>query len=262
VLARPGPEEPWRGLNLIVERRWIRGQDLTNEFGLVWACRRDGKVLWQFHNVCYPWDARLLPSGGVLVAETEARRVTERDVRGAVVWEYATKHLPVSCERLPNGNTFIATDQLLLEVTRGGKVVLSIPWKLQALSNARKLTNGNVLCAYLFGLLELDPAGREVRKIPVDLGGGGSVEPLANGNYLVAMRLANRVAEVDAAGNAVWSCAAAMPFSATRLPNGNVLVVTNKSIPGGGYKVLELDRSGKEVWSQRTPALPFQIRRY
>jgi hypothetical protein len=53
---------------------------------------------------------------------------------------------PVGCQRLPNGNTFIATYTTLLELDRGGKEVYSIPSKDGSIYCARKLPDGSILC--------------------------------------------------------------------------------------------------------------------
>src|SRR5205823_5162189 len=109
-----------------------------------------------------PVDAQPLPGGRVLVAEHGRSRVTERDPKGEVLWEQRTDSQPVSCQRLANGNTFIATYNELLEVTRDHKVVFSRK-RLAGVFNARKLPNGHVVFVQSNNqVVELDEAGREL----------------------------------------------------------------------------------------------------
>ena len=71
-------------------------------------------------------DAHTLPNGRVLVAENSANRVTERDSKGDIKWEFRTPTNPIACQRLPNGNTFIASYNTLMEVTPAKAVVYQI----------------------------------------------------------------------------------------------------------------------------------------
>jgi hypothetical protein len=262
-LSRVGREEPARGLLLLGEarnsQRLGRGRFLD---GRVWACERDGKPLWEFE-ANHPWDAHLLPGGRVLLAESEGRRVTERDHRGKVLWEYRTQHRPHSCQRLPNGNTFIATATEFIEVNRAGRVLSSIRLRELSVNNARKLPNGHVVCGTDFGILVVDAAGKEIQRITLPaIYGQKTVEPLPNGNYLVAEYNAHVVVEVDAAGKGVWQCAVRFPTSARRLPNGNVLVSTDDGERVGGFAVVEFDRQCNEVWKLNAHGPALCARRY
>src|SRR5208282_1718828 len=81
----------------------------------------DGKERWALTGLEGPVDAQVLANGHILVAESN--RVTERDVRGTVLWKLEGI-TPVSVQRLPNGNTFIPCNDVLVEVDRRGKDVL------------------------------------------------------------------------------------------------------------------------------------------
>jgi hypothetical protein len=70
---------------------------------------------------------------------------------------------------------------------------------------------------------------------------------------------AERVVEVDAAGQVLWQWAVRRPKSATRLPNGHVLVTTPV---GPRDMVVELDRAGVEVWAVCAEGPLAQARRY
>src|SRR5262249_32279912 len=99
--------------------------DVEGQFrvGRIWECGPDGKARWQINQVKNPADVQLLPGGRLLIAECQGFVVTERDREGKVLWSHNVDNYPVSCLRLANGNTFIATYTELAEVTRDGKVL-------------------------------------------------------------------------------------------------------------------------------------------
>src|SRR5262249_37902152 len=69
-----------------------------------------GKEKWALDDVQYPVFASKTKRDKVLVAEFNANRVTERDVKtGKELWKKQLNSQPVYCERLNNGNTIIAT---------------------------------------------------------------------------------------------------------------------------------------------------------
>jgi HEAT repeat protein len=226
--------------------------------GAVWECAADGKPRWQIKGVKNPADVQLLPGGRVLVAECQGFIVTERDRDAKVQWSHSVDNYPVSCQRLPNGNTFIATYTELMEVTRDGKKEFShkIPGSIYC---AQKLHNGNILYAHSGGrIVELGSNLREVRSISVGgLSAWASVVPLPNGHYLVSQYNKNLVIEVDEFGRTQWECTVQTPAWCTRLPNGNTIVASTES-----HCIFEFDRAGKEVWKRETLGRPFRVRRH
>jgi HEAT repeat protein len=226
--------------------------------GSVWECAGDGKPRWEIKNVKNPADVQLLPGGRLLVAECQGFVITERDRQGKVQWSHTVDNYPVSCQRLPNGNTFIATYAELAEVSRDGKKLYSYK-KPNSIYCAQKLRNGHILYAHSSGkVVEMDATGKEVHSLNVDgLSAWASVEQLPNGRYLISQYSLNRVSEVDPAGRVYWECAVQTPAWSTRLPNGNTLVASTE-----GHRIVELDRAGKEVWKQETQGRPFRVRRH
>ena len=75
---------------------------LNNINGQVWETNRGNAERWKFSGIMGAMDAHALPNGRVLVAENHANMVTERDVKGAVKWEFRTPNNPICCQRLPN----------------------------------------------------------------------------------------------------------------------------------------------------------------
>jgi hypothetical protein len=67
------------------------------------------------------------------------------------------------------------------------------------------------------------------------------------GTLLVAHMDSDKVSEYDVEGKEIWSLAVPSPWSASRLKNGNTLVVSNAKF------VREVDPGGKTVW-EFTPA--------
>jgi hypothetical protein len=101
----------------------------------------DGKVAWEIRTPdepkeCWPFTAIRLDDGNTLVTLTHGARVAEFDRDGKIAWQVTNDDLPVplfrdpcGAQRLPNGNTVIASYGMgakgvkLFEVTREKKVV-------------------------------------------------------------------------------------------------------------------------------------------
>ena len=201
-----------------------------------------GKVEWEYPNEAGSMhDVQLLPNGNILFHNGATVREVTRDKK--IVWEYVSKpkegysgRVTVHAfERLPNGLTMIAEsgNQRLIEVDHDGKIQHEIPLTVDKPSPGSDT--------------------RLVRSVP----GGG---------YLVAHEADGKVREYDRQGKVVWEYALDMNglpaspgltghgvnvFSAKRLPNGNTLI-------GGGNnnRVIEVDHSGKIVWSIESKDLP------
>jgi hypothetical protein len=105
--------------------------------------RPDGTVAWELRTPadpqeCWPFTAIRLENGHTLVTLTHGNRAAEFDAAGRVVWQVTNDDLgtplfrdPCGAQRLPNGNTVIASYGMgargvkLFEVTREKKVVWS-----------------------------------------------------------------------------------------------------------------------------------------
>ncbi len=228
--------------------------------GRVFAYGPDDQVRWQFDNVSGPIDVQLQPNGRLLLAEINVNRVTERDRSGKIYFQKHVDNAPMSCQRLSNGNVFIATYTELLEVAPDGTTVSSFKrTDNQRIFCAQKLRNGHVLFVNSGSLvIELDGEGKEVRSVPAgDTSNWGSVELLPNGHYLVCRCGRHEVVEIDAAGKVHWSCHTEWPTWASQRSNGRVLVACAHS-----GQLIEFDRDGKEVWKQKLSGRPCRVRRY
>jgi hypothetical protein len=221
---------------------------LLLDAGRVLELDAKGNTRWQVDGLQFPLDIQLLANEHVVAAEHGGNRVTERDPKGKIIWEKAIIN-PLVAQRLPNGNTFIATANRLLEVDRTGKELFSYPPPGgEKVMKAQKLRNGDIACV-LSGtrFVRLDPTGKELASFSVNVHtSGGRIEVLPNGNVLVPEYGNNRVVEYDRAGNALWEAAISEPIAAVRLANGNTLVTSMNE-----HRAVEMDRSGKEVWEYK-----------
>src|SRR5205807_900035 len=83
----------------------------------------------------------------LLIVENRAIKVTERDLQGKVLWSVDLPDAGLSCQRLPGGNTFVATNSTIAEYTRAGKPVhLLRPTARQGgrVNSALRLRNGHI----------------------------------------------------------------------------------------------------------------------
>jgi hypothetical protein len=211
----------------------------------------NNKERWKVSGLEFPLDAQLLPGDErILVAEHNADRVTERDRTGKVVWKKEVSG-PLAAQRLPSGNTFIATRNSLIEVDRTGAEVLSYARPDGAsFMKAQKLRNGDIACVVLLGgarYVRLRPDGdklHEVKSFGVDLRtSGGRIDVLPNGNVLIPEKDSNLVVELDEEGQPVRRIEVEEPVAAVHVPGGKVLVTSMSR-----NRAVELTHSGKEVW--------------
>lgn len=214
---------------------------------------RAKNVRWKIEGVQMPLDVQLLPGEErVLVVEHQVNLVSERNLKGEVVWKKTVAE-PLMAQRLANGNTFIATRTQLLEVDKDGKEVLrySRP-DGGTFMRATKLRDGDIACIVQIGgalsrYVRLTPSGKtfkEVKSWGVQVRtSGGRIDVLPNGHVLIPEMASNRVVEYDGDGRSVWEAAVDEPIAAVRLPNGNTLVTLMRE-----NRAVELNRDGKEIW--------------
>lgn len=211
-------------------------------------------------------DGQFLTKDRVLVAE--GRKVSERDLDTNIYWEKECEEAVVACQRLPGGDTFIATGRRLLLVDPVGQTMFSHlenkdvkdideadPDELIRIIGAGRARDGHMVYVSDKGKCTwLDPEGFEVRTfqvagVPQQI---GTIDILPG--HRIVLPLADKVAEFDKEGRIVWQ-AARPAVSALRLPNGNTLVAS-------GPRVSEIDRTGLEVWHFNSKAgLASRLRR-
>lgn len=250
-LARVDETPRLLGYTLIVQFDGRRGGGQVYEIG-----GRDNKQRWRIEGLGLPLDAQVLPGNRVLIAEYQGMRVTERNFKGDVLWEKSVS-MPINVQRMPNGSTFIATQQELLEVDRSGKeTVVERPPGLMFMA-ARKLRDGGYACITQNGTyVRLDAKGKEQKSFPVGQASFAVFDVLPNGHVLVPQYVQHKVTEYDGDGKIVWEAKVSMPGAVHRLPNGHTLVASQST-----QTVLELDHSGNTVWQYRGDGRIWQVKR-
>ena len=182
---------------------------------------------------------------------------------GGIEWEYPAPHCN-DLWVLPNGNLLFNTGHGVKEVTRDKEVVFNYQSKSEIYA-CQRLDNGNTFLAECNAgrLLEVDPAGKivkEIRLLPDGKNGGHAyirnARKLPNGNYLVTHYGGQKVTEYSPDGKVVRDIPApGGPHSAFRLPNGNTLIACGDKIKNGA-RVIEVAPDGKVVWSVTSEDLP------
>jgi len=178
--------------------------------------------------------------------------------------------MPLSVERLTNGNTLIADggDEAgfgseVIEVDPVGTIVWQFNdrGKLRFTHSARRMSNGNTLMTDTTNnrLLEVAPDGRVVVNSDHWGGGTGSLSDgshfhypneafeLKDGTFLVTDRNNGRCLQVNREGVVLWwfgGEALHHPHNANPLSNGNVLVSDSD-----GNRIVEVNRNKEIVWS-------------
>ncbi|MBI3408863.1 MAG: HEAT repeat domain-containing protein [Planctomycetes bacterium] len=227
------------------------------------------QVGWHFDYIRNLTDGQYLNKERALVAE--GRKVTERDMKTNIFWEKECEDQIVACQRLPGGDTFIATRRELLLVDPIGKAVFKHKeqkdldaddedqaQQLVPIIGAGRARDGQMVFINQNGQCTwLDSEGFKLRSFTASQIAEqqliGTIEVLPGHRILIP--LADRVAEFDRDGRILWQVPFSSPVSALRLPHGNTLIAN-------GQRVLEVDRNGREVWSyQPEGGAPFRLRR-
>lgn len=221
-------------------------------------------------------DGYVLKDGNILICWADV--VKEFDSNNETIFHYARADESMelgTALRLPNGNTMITesgSEPRIVEVDALGKVIKRLPLVPETdnvhmqTRMARKLQNGNYLVPHLlaFAVKEYNQEGEIVNTFSTDFEAfGGRISEtwpftairLENGNTLVSLTHGNRVVELDAQGKIVWIVGnsdfdgdpLADPCGVQRLPNGNTVIASYGA--KDGFKLLEIDREKKMVWS-------------
>jgi hypothetical protein len=223
------------------------------DLGRVTELNPDNSPRWQINNLRFPLDAQLVGDDRLLTAEYHANLVAERNTRGEILWQTNIAG-PLIAQRLPNGNTFIATDSGFIEYAKDGKEIVlnvSVSDEGRKIMKAMKTPAGDIVCMQADArIVRYDPTGRELSSFPISIGirlFGGRIHVLDNGRILVPHNAENKIVEYDREGKAVWEIPFDQPIAAVRLPNGNTLITSMDPSVGA----VEVDRTGAEVWTYR-----------
>jgi HEAT repeat protein len=240
------------GYTLVVE------VDQNGQTGHVLELGRDGKPRWKIEGLIYPIDARMISDNRVLIVEFQGRRVTERDLKGNIIWQSPFLQFnPVNAQRLRNGNTFIVTQIDMFEVDRSGKEVYRRNLQGQSPVAAYKTPQGEIIYLTNQGMcVRLDARGKEIRSFVARAGGGvGAIDVSPTGQILIVQN-PNMVHAFDRDGKTLFQVNAPNVTTASWLPNGNILVASYNN-----QRVVELDRTGRVIWEYRATKHVFRARR-
>jgi HEAT repeat protein len=235
------------------------------EAGQIIELGQNNEIRWQLTNLDFPLDVQLLPNDRVLVAEYHASRVTERDLKGKILWQHNCVS-PQAAQRLKNGNTFIVSDKEMIEVTPDKNQVFAYSFpnmeRVMKAVKVDKAGDGRIVCLTNSPrVVVLDEKGTIQKKFPipgmVKLLFGGRLYLTPTGRVLIPFNSENKVVEYSLDGEEVSVLKVDQPVAAVRLFNGNTLVTTMDT-PG---KVIEFDRTGTEVWSYQTKLANTKITR-
>ncbi len=224
----------------------------------VFEVDRAGKERWSLTGLGGPCDAVVLPGNHVLISEYHPRRVTERDLKGNIVWQKGLNDNPVNVQRLPNGNTFIATDSYVVEVDRTGKELYTIN-SMQMVHAAYRMRSGPIVCLVPGNqCLLMDTTGKTLSSFASNHGNSNlaGLDLLPNGRILISQMHRNRVVEFDATGKSILEFNAPGVRTATGLTNGHVLATSQNN-----QRVFEVDRAGKVVWEFKAGGPVIRARR-
>jgi HEAT repeat protein len=217
-----------------------------------------GKERWVIPNINGGVDAVFLPGKRILIAECNVNRVTERDLKGNILW-HKQVNVPVNIQRLSNGNTFIAGQNHIIEVDRAGKQVYAIQNVPGGVLAAYRLRRGDIACLTQGNQCHiLDTTGKVLKTFTSHHNGNclGGLDVLPNDHLLVPQPGFGKIVEFDRQGKVVREVKAPNPSMATQLPNGHILAANRQT----GH-VFEVDRAGKIVWQHRVPGQVFRVRR-
>jgi HEAT repeat protein len=260
-MAKLTQENAYLGYTLIVQFNNVIGGGGGGNTAEIYELDKEKNVRWKFtvpggQNAAV--DAQVLGASRVLLAEFQFARVTERDLKGDVKWEYACGGNPFTAQRLPNGNTFIGMQGRLIEIDRNKNEVWSYQRPNFDIFRARKLPTGEVVFATNTQCFRMDPKTQKINSqfniIPLQLV-FGAMDVLPNGNILLAHYQQNRVNEYDKTGTQVANVQFNWPNSVVRLPNGNNLVSSYNQ-----RRVAEF-KGNQAVWEYQAGGIVFVTRR-
>jgi HEAT repeat protein len=217
-----------------------------------------GRVRWQINGLAHPIDVQVLAQDRILISEYASRRVSERNLKGEVLWEKTAPSLLLAARRLSEGRTFLVMRDRLMEMDSAGKPLWSLD-RPSDIASACRQRDGQVVVVTSTGTcVRYDARHRQVKSFPVGvvLSIGTQIDCLPGGHVLVPIYSRNQVVEYDSDGRVIWSALVARPNSVQRLPNGNTLVCSRLS-----STVVELDREGLEVWRYRSTGRPLRAMR-
>lgn len=182
--------------------------------GCILELDAQGRTRWQMQGLNRPVDAQVLGENRILVTEYISGQITERNRNGDILRRLNVQENPLEARRLSNGRTLITTRSRVFEIDRDDKEVWSVSGnRADMIVAACPLRGGEIALCYRSG--ELVRVDRD-GKIVTSFRVGRMFRPY--GTHIEA------------------------------LPNGHILIPLYYD-----NKVVEFDKTGREVWSASYP---------
>ncbi len=260
-MAKLTADNIYLGYTLIVQQNNRIGAGGAVNQTEIYELDKEKNIRWKFAvPVGQPVDAQIVTGNRVLLAEYLGNRVTEREQKGNIKWEYACGGNPFSVQRLPNGNTFIAMQGRLIEIDRNKQEAWSYQRPTNDIMRARKLPTGEVaFVTSAATYIRMEPRTQKINQqfqvSPVQIL-YGTMDVLSNGNVVIAHYNQMQVREYDKEGKQVGNILNLnWPNSVVRLPNGNNLISSYNQRQIYEYA------GNNQVWNYTTDGLIFVTRR-
>jgi HEAT repeat protein len=215
-----------------------------------------GRIAWQIEGLQLPTDAQPVGNDRVLVVEQNGMRISERDFKGAILWQRQLPNMqPIACQALANGNVFIVCRNRLVELERNGREVFAYNRPSHDIQAARRFRDGQVGLITNAGLyIRLDGMGQEMKSFHV------SQQPANYGVYAILPRDrvmvtqfagSLKLVEVSGEGKTIREMPVPeVPAALIPMPKGHLLATFT-----GSQRVVELDRNGNTVWEFKNEAI-------
>jgi len=223
-IKQPATMPSWPG-NGLAEHPFLYGGEGYNTIDLI----KDGKIVWTYQTGG-GWeidDAWMLSNGNVLYTRMQYAEEITPDKK--VVWHWDSPPGTQSHSVQP-----IGLDHVLL-VNNG------LPAPMMMMFNT---TTGKVEWQHALDTISTTDAKTVHGQIR-------NARMTSAGTFLIPYLELNKVVEYDKDWNAILTIQAYQPWSALRVPNGDILIAGN----GEGW-VREVDRTGKTVWEVTANELP------
>ncbi len=245
------------GYLLVVETNFpgkVGGRVLEQDSG--------GKVRWAIENVQWPQDAQVAGPNRVVMIDLNGQHVCEREIHtNKVIWE-TNVNQGFRVQRLPNGNTFVACRNGLMEYDRNGNQVVNLQRPNEWLLDAQMMPNGQIAMLNNQGqYTRMDAKGEKELKsahVPFNPNFGiNGAQVLPNDHVIVTVWNTGKITEYDADGKEVLEAAVQQASSFFRLSNGHLLVTCMNQT-----QIDEVDQSGKVVVEMKNlPFHPWRVSR-
>lgn len=221
---------------------------------------RTGRELWSYQQSAqYAWCARKLENGNVLVANTNFNQVLEirptGRTGGAVVWKLDQANYPYDAVRLENGHTLVAEYAMNRVVEYDAKGAAVWQHAIEYPQSVQRLENGHTLVCTSVSVVEINRQNQERWRLNAPGLRPHRATRLENGNTLVVDHQRGRVVEFNAQSAEVWKAPAGLSRPVQAIRLDDGGTLI---LEQGANRVVEIDPAGQN----RRPLPEFRDLRY